>query len=473
MENGASLLFHDYETWGVNPKLDFPVQFAAIRTNEDLEIIGEPINFFSQIPNDYLPNPEAALVTGITPQQSISKGVLETQFAEKIFDIMSFPGTCVVGYNSLNFDDEVTRHLFYRNFLPVYEREYLNNNSRWDIIDLVRATYALRPDALTWCFHEEGVPNFKLENLSESNQIKHENAHDALSDVYATIELAKRIKTNEPRLYDYYFSLRNKNEVANRIAMDQLSPLLYVSGVIGSRQGCTTWILPVCYHPQNNNSIVAIDLSKPIQPLIETEAEDLLALQYSTDKDAVKPGILNVKLNKCPFIAPAKMLTPERAEAIGLDRKACLDNFQHLKDNPQLLAKVKEAFAQSSQAQTDINNVDAMLYSREFPTYEDKKSMRAVRKTTTPLYRELEALFTDPLYKRQLFRFIGRNYPSLFDEGDLQNWQEYRRERLSQGLGCMSIPDYLLAIESLLEANANHPKNITLLKKLYAYAQSI
>ncbi|MEM0910009.1 MAG: exodeoxyribonuclease I [Pseudomonadota bacterium] len=473
MESSPTLLFHDYETWGVNPKLDFPVQFAALRTNAALEVIGEPINFFCQIPNDYLPNPEASLITGITPQASLAKGMLETQFAEKVYQTMMIPQTCVVGYNNINFDDEVTRHLFYRNFLPVYEREYAHENSRWDIIDLVRAAYVLRPTSLNWCFTIDDVPSFKLEKLAEVNAIEHTNAHDALSDVHATISLAKKIKSHAPDLYEYYFSLRHKAEVARQIDVSQLTPALYISGRISPAQGCATWILPVCPHPNDKNSVIAIDLSKPLEPIFDIPVDALLTHQYSRDKSQDKPGLLNIKLNKCPFITSAKMLTPQHAERIGLDRNKCLDNYHKIKQHLHLVDKIKKAYHYNQVPVSDTDNVDVMLYERPFPSPEDKRNMQQIRNAEVPTYSELKTLFDDVLYHRQLFKFIGRNYPANFDEKGLQRWQEYRRERLSQGDGCNSLTVFISSIESLAATHSHHPKKVEILKKLYEYAQSI
>jgi exodeoxyribonuclease-1 len=55
-----------------------------------------------------------------------------------------------VGYNSLRFDDEVTRNTLYRNLYSPYDREWQNGNSRWDIIDMVRACHDLRPEGIVW-----------------------------------------------------------------------------------------------------------------------------------------------------------------------------------------------------------------------------------------------------------------------------------------------------------------------------------
>ena len=187
--NQATILWHDYETWGVSPKFDKPSQFAGIRTDLDLNIIGEPEMFYCQPPQDYLPQPEACLVTGITPQKALREGLTEAEFAERIHSLFSQPNTCVAGYNSIRFDDEVTRYLLYRNFYDPYAREWQNGNSRWDIIDMIRACYALRPEGIEWPTVErdgQQVVSFRLELLTKANGIEHEAAHDAMSDVYAT-----------------------------------------------------------------------------------------------------------------------------------------------------------------------------------------------------------------------------------------------------------------------------------------------
>ncbi|MCI5224988.1 MAG: exodeoxyribonuclease I, partial [Candidatus Electrothrix sp. AR4] len=212
-----TLLWHDYETWGVDPRRDRPAQFAAVRTNSELEVVGEPMMFYCRPADDFLPHPEAAMITGIAPQEAAAKGHNEAEFFRRINKEFSEPGTCGVGYNSIRFDDEITRFGFYRNFIDPYAREWQNGNSRWDIIDLVRLAYALRPEDINWPAKEGGGVSFKLESLTSANGIAHEGAHDALSDVRATIELARLIKNMKPRLYEYFFNLRSKHEAARML----------------------------------------------------------------------------------------------------------------------------------------------------------------------------------------------------------------------------------------------------------------
>ncbi|MFT7661707.1 MAG: exodeoxyribonuclease-1, partial [Gammaproteobacteria bacterium] len=195
--------WHDYETFGVDPSKDRPSQFAGLRTDEDLNPVGEPLVIYCQPQKDILPAPQACLITGITPQLAMEKGLLEPQFIEAIHRQLSVPGTCGVGYNSIRFDDEVTRYALYRNFFDPYQREWKNGNSRWDIMDMLRLTRALRPEGIEWPDHEPGRPSFKLEHLTAANGLAHEAAHDALSDVTATIAVAKLVKDKQPRLFDY------------------------------------------------------------------------------------------------------------------------------------------------------------------------------------------------------------------------------------------------------------------------------
>ena len=232
--NQPGFLFHDYETFGTSPSLDRPAQFAAIRTDAELNVIGEPEVFYCKPADDYLPQPQAVMITGITPQEALAKGDNEAAFARRIHDLFTVPQTCIVGYNNVRFDDEVTRNIFYRNFYDPYAWSWQHDNSRWDLLDVMRACYALRPEGIAWPENDEGLPSFRLEHLTVANGIEHQNAHDAMADVYATIAMAKLVKTRQPRLFDYLYSHRNKRKLATLIDVPQMKPLVHVSGMFGA-----------------------------------------------------------------------------------------------------------------------------------------------------------------------------------------------------------------------------------------------
>ena len=247
----TTLLWHDYETWGLNPRLDRPSQFAAIRTDLNLNPIGDPIELFCKPALDFIPHPQSALITGLTPQVVAKKGIVEAEFARALHEAFSVPGTCGVGYNSIRFDDEVTRFNLYRNFYDPYAREWQNGNSRWDILDLVRMCHALRPEGINWPEREPGIPSFRLQDLSAANDIEHGNAHDALADVRATLGLAKLIKEKQEKLYEYYFKFRRKAEPAALLNLAEKPIVLHISGMYPSTVGCIAPVVPLCTHPRN------------------------------------------------------------------------------------------------------------------------------------------------------------------------------------------------------------------------------
>ena len=229
-----TFLWHDYETFGIRPRSDRPAQFAAIRTDADLNEIGEPMMLYCQPAPDFLPDPQSCLITGITPQTCMESGLPEHQFAAAIEKAFSETGTIGVGYNTIGFDDEVTRFLFWRNLIDPYAREWQNECGRWDILDLVRTAHALRPEGIHWPKHEDGRPSFKLEHLTKANGIAHESAHDALSDVRATIAIARLIRQHQPRLFDFCLSLHKKDKVHAEIGWPLTKPFLHISGMFPS-----------------------------------------------------------------------------------------------------------------------------------------------------------------------------------------------------------------------------------------------
>ena len=486
----GTILWHDYETFGVNPKVDFPVQFAAIRTTLDLEVIENQvtINWLCKMPIDYLPHPKACLVTGITPIYSQNKGMSEPEFAQKIYQQMSQAGTCVAGYNSMRFDEEVTRHLFFRNMFPVYEREYKNDNSRWDVIDLVRACYALRPQGVNWPVYDSGFPCFKLDTLTTANEIEHSNAHDALADVRATIAIAKLIKHQQPKLYDYYWQLRNKHVVNNMLQQFQSNIFVYISSFISSAQGCCTIVMPVCAHPTNNNAVLCIDLHKAVtlfeqndvtklQEALFTKtqssynAADAAALNNEKDES---PAIYAIAVNKCPFVAPIKTLDKTRAQQLGININLAIGNYKRLCGLSFLPELCKNLYAMRPSLQIP-ENIDEQLYTSEFPSNADSKLMVEVRQALPEQLSAYKNRFESELLNKLLLRYRARNYPNLLDEDEIQYWQQHVHRRLTQNnkSSCLSLQEFAHCIDELSKEYQQHPEKLKVLSSLQRYAQQL
>ena len=277
--------WYDYETTGIDSTRDRVVQFAGLRTDLDFNPVAEPDVFYCKLHDDFLPHPAACLVTGISPQLANEKGLLECDFIAKIHQQFSTPQTCVVGYNSIRFDDEFTRQLLYRNFFDPYAREWKSGNSRWDLIDVVRMTQALRPDGINWPMREGNVPSFKLEELTKANNISHESAHDALSDVHATISLAKLIKQKQPKLYSWGLGLRNKKKAAETLDLANHTPVVHISSKYLAANDCLAIVLPLGVHPVNKNGVIVVDLSVAPKELIGLSAEALYKRLYTATAD--------------------------------------------------------------------------------------------------------------------------------------------------------------------------------------------
>ena len=364
----TTFYWHDYETFGADPARDRPSQFAGIRTDQDFNSIDEPLTIYCQPAGDMLPHPDACLITGITPQQAREKGVPEAQFIARIHQELAQPGTCAVGYNSIRFDDEVTRYTLYRNFYDPYGREWQNGNSRWDIIDLVRVCCALRPEGIEWPLHDDGTPSFKLEHLSVANGIAHEAAHDALSDVHATIGLAKLIRDKQPKLFDYVFKLRNKREVAKLINVVEQKPLLHTSAMFPASRYCTTLVMPLCVHPSNSNGVIAYDLTVDPMSLLELDSEAILERLYTPTAElpegVERIALKTIHLNRSPVVATTALLNDDVAQRLQLDLPQARQHYQQLKAASGLVEKLREVFSHNAFA--PHTDPDVMLYSGGF-----------------------------------------------------------------------------------------------------------
>ena len=472
-----TLYWHDYETTGIDPKWDRPIQFAGIRTDEDLNIIGEPLAIYCRLADDTLPHPEACLITGITPQLLAEKGIVEADFIKKIHQEFSRPATCGVGYNSLRFDDEFTRFTLYRNFYDAYGREWQNGNSRWDIIDMVRVTYALRPEGIEWPLDENGVPSFRLELLSAANGISHEAAHDAMSDVHATIGMAKLIKEKQPRLYDYVYQNRDKRKAGLLLNVRQKEPVLHTSRMFPAVHGCTAMVVPVALHPTNKNSIIVYDLRYDPSDLINLSSDEIVARLFVSNAELTEGqqriALKEIHLNKCPVISPMSTLTPQRAEALQIDTEKGMQHLQLIKnaeDTSMVLADKIQAIYKLNQF-PKLTDPDAMLYSGGFFKEHDKQLMQDIHAHSPDELSDFHPPFQDVRLTEMLFRYRARNWPDTLDQEEKQQWQEYCQHRFisNKDDGAFTQKLCLQRIDELLAEHNKNAKNTTVLSQLRDY----
>ena len=474
--------WHDYETFGADPSRDRPVQFAGLRTDLDLNPVGEPLVLFARPADDVLPQPQACLVTGISPQQALEQGLPECEFISHIHRELAEPGTCGVGYNSLRFDDEVTRYTLYRNFHEPYAREWQNGNSRWDLIDLVRTANALRPEGIEWPLREDGLPSFRLEDLTTANGISHESAHDALSDVHATIALARLVKERQPRLYDYVLRHRDKRSAQSLLDIATMKPVLHVSGMFGAQRHNIALIVPLALHPVNRNEVICYDLDADPASLFELEPDQLGELLFRRTADlpegVERPGLKTVHINRCPVLVTAKMADAATAERLGIDGSRCRRHLAALREDrgrdPKAFgARIQAVFA--GRSFEPVTDPDRMLYGGGFFSEHDRQVMTDVRASSPAELASASFPFEDPRLPEMLFRYRARNYPQTLSPEERARWEEYRFSRLTEpGAGAsICMEEFQATIEELLASGTLGATQRELMLQLQEYGDSL
>ncbi|MDP1900977.1 MAG: exodeoxyribonuclease I [Rubrivivax sp.] len=476
----TTFFWHDYETFGRVPRRDRPAQFAGVRTDMDLNEIAAPVMWHCRPAPDTLPDPESVLLTGILPQQALQRGLPEHEFAAAIEHELARDGTVGVGYNSIRFDDEVTRFMFWRNLIDPYAREWQNGCGRWDLMDVVRCTWALRPEGIVWPVHQSGEmagrPSFKLEHLTAANGLAHEAAHDALSDVRATLALARLIKSRQPRLWDFCLKLRKKDAVRAEIGAGR--PFVHLSGQYPVERGCLAVVWALGPHPTNKNEVIVWDLAHDPRELATLDAETLRRRLFTRQADLPEGEqrlpIKTIHINKSPVVIGKLAVLGDAAARWGLDLEAAQRHAAAAAALGRTLDGLwAEVFARPAPAQAP--DVDEDLYGG-FVGTEDRRTLQRLRELSPGQLAAKRPAFHDARLEELLFRYRARNFPDTLSDEEAARWQQHCAARLHDGAGgALTLAAYLERIDTLAEAatEAGDERGQALLEALVDYAESI
>ncbi len=473
----ASFYWHDYETFGVDPRSDRPAQFAGQRTDADLNPVGEPLELWCRLSPDYLPQPEACGLTGIGPASVERLGIPEADFIGAIHRELAVPETCSCGYNSLRFDDEVTRCALFRNLMDPYGREWQNGNSRWDLLDVLRLARAFRPGGLAWPEDPDGTPSFRLERLTAANGIPHAEAHTALADVRATIALARKLKEAQPRLWEFALKARSKHWVRGQLELDRPQPLIHVSGMFKAVQGAFSLVWPLGEQPGRPNEVILWDLRHPFEPFLDLDPGQLRQRIYQTsealalqEQSRLPAKVLH--LNRCPIVVrDLRMLTPEVAERYQLDPAAARARGEALEAQPAFRQRVRQAFAGSPLPAAPADP-DFSIYGGGFFSNPDRTWMDRIGHTPPAALAALRPVFQDPRCAELFFRYRARNWPETLGPAERERWAAHCRSRLAappvKGLLSRAAFD-----EQIAQCRARQPEREAMWQELEAYAASL
>ncbi len=445
-----SFYWYDLETSGTDPRWDRIVQFAGLRTDPDLNEIGDRVSTYVVLPDDVLPNPDASRVTGITPELTRAEGIAEWQALTRIGELFAKPRTCVAGYNSLRFDDEFVRYGFYRALLDPYAREWQNGNSRWDLIDLVRAAGALRRDGIEWPVDEKGLPVYKLERLTEANGIEHGKAHDALSDVRATVALARLIKRRQPKLFDYYLGCRDKKRVRALLEPFGARLCVHVSGMYPRDRFGTAPVVSVCRHPSNSNAIIVADLSRDVESLLEGSEDEIREALYRPGNPD-RPPLKEVRLNRCPFVAGIEVLDDENWSRLGFDRREVAERQRRLKQ-PGVAQKLMRVFGRGPrEAAVDV---EAALYEGFLGDADRSRCQTLQRALARGDWQDLD--FADPRLVTLAGRLKARSFPELMSPAERADWYAFVCGKLNEPEApWLNLPRFRARVEALRQEHGD------------------
>ena len=472
-----TFFWHDYETFGAVPRRDRPAQFAGIRTDMELNEIGEPVMLYCQQSPDYLPSPEACLITGITPQQCQEQGVAEHAFAAAVERHLGQPGTIGVGYNTIRFDDEVTRYLLWRNLRDPYAREWQNGCGRWDLLDVVRMVHALRPQGMQWPQKADGSVSFRLEDLARANGLQHAQAHDALSDVRATIALARLIKQLQPRLFEFALSLHKKDRVMQELRLPASAaharPFLHVSGMFPVERGCLAVMWPLAQHPSNKNEIIAWDLAHDPSGLDALPADELRQRLFTSAAElpegVQRLPVKSVHLNKSPMVVGnLRTLGDAQAARWGIDMELCLRHAQAAQALPDMSAQWAAAYQRPAARETDV---EQDLYGG-FIGQADRRRLLQLAALHPQELALARPGFDDERLPELLWRYRARNFPQTLDAREQQRWREHCAAMLIDGQGGARTAEQMFAEIDALSENADD-RGEAILGALYDWAEAI
>ena len=419
-----TFFFYDLETSGLMPREDRVMQFAGQRTDMDLKPIGEPVNVLVKMTDDALPSPAAINVTGITPQQTLMDGISEAEFCRYVTEEVFVPDTVALGYNTLRFDDEFMRAVLWRNFYDPYEWEWKDGRSRWDILDVVRLTRALRPEGIEWPFREDGAPTNRLELITKLNGVSHEHAHDALSDVFATIAVAKLIKEKQPKLFDYLFKMREKNTVKKLVNLENKKSFVYASGRYANEFNKTTVAFPIA--PGRNGNVLVYDLRNSLE-----------------NNTADFPVVKELCYNKCPAVAPISVLDSDDGWGkIGLTKEEVEQNLKTLLNHPEFAEQVRSEYEKRPEFPKALEPEGAIYEG--FLNDSDRVKVSAVRNAEPNKLADFHPEFIDERLPELLLHYKGRNFPETLSESEAEKYEAYRQKRLER-----QAPKFMAELEKV------------------------
>lgn len=411
-----SYLFYDIETTGLNKCFDQVLQFAAIRTDHELNEIARD-EILIRLNVDIIPSP-TAIITHRIGASEFQKGDSELDGIAKIHALLNTPNTMSVGYNSLGFDDEFLRFSFYKNLLPPYTHQYANQCGRMDMYPITLLYYLFKPTLLQWPTHN-GSTNFKLENINTCNQLATGQAHNAIADVEATLALAKKLFQDQVMwkfVINYFQKSIDEERIHTCDSQHIINGKKYTTGfmVHGKIGHQSQFIAPVIYlgkHLHYKNQTLWLRLDDPN------------LTQTKPDKIAESTRILRKRLAESPIFLPKKeryekILSPDRQKIIA-------NNTTWLEKNGAIFNDIIAFYQDEKYPAIPERDAEAALYDLDFATTREENLFRQFHRAEPNKKFDIAEQFPNHSRKTLAMRILGRHFPDTLSSDKKNSFQRY------------------------------------------------
>jgi len=411
-------LFYDIETTGLNKAFDQVLQFAAIRTDRQLnEIDRHAIKI--QLRPDVIPSP-GAIITNRISVDSFKSGQCEFDAIRQIHQLINQPETISLGYNSLGFDDEFLRFSFHRNLLPPYTHQYLRGCGRMDLLPMAVMFWLYRRAAITWP-QINGKPSLKLEHIRDANQLVGGASHDATVDVAATVELARRFFKNK-KMWNYLMGYFEKETDAHRIdempasfqsALGKHRKALMVSSEYGPQLMYQVPVLSIGNSIPYSNQTLWLRLDLP--ELKETKADAIDETTWIVRKRYGEPGILLPSNHRY-----LKLVSVARKNIVA-------ENLNWLQSNPTRFQQIASYHRQYTYPYIENLEPEAALYQIGFFTRSDEKLFKSFQTAALEEKEKIADRLTSQDARTLAIRLLCRNYPKQISKNLAREFEVYMR----------------------------------------------
>lgn len=450
-------IFYDLETTGLEKAFDQIVQFAAIHTDDDLQIRGT-INLRCRRLPEIVPSPSAMMVTRIDPDHLENQALSHYQMLQEIQTWLQqrTPAT-FVGHNSLEFDERFLRLALFRSLCDPYLTS-IGGNIRGDIMLLAQAVFHHDPDSIQVPINR-GLLNFKLGDLVRANGLRfpEQAAHEALADINATLELARYLRDRAPIIWNQMIDNTKSVQIDELLATH---PFVYLSAIyFGRPYGYV--VAEVARNLNNPKEVALFDLNHDPRPYLDMSVPDLVRT-FGRSPKVFRVVRSNGQPILMPPSHPGQHIRGEiLRDELYRERAALIREHQAFQQN------VSEALSQRYEPADPSPYVEERLYEG-FIGNEDKALMQSLRAQDWPERNRTIQRLNDDRLRELGQRLICTEAPDVAGDEAFHNfnqWVAYRRTTAD------SVP-WLTAQRALVEIDdlaRTYPDDQDRINKIRSY----